>query len=311
MYKLNLYKNMEYRIYALIDPKDGKIKYIGQTKKSLQTRLSNHINSAFQLSRADYNCPRNCWIRNRINNFGEINIILLETTDTLEKCNILEQKYIKKYGRKITNEGILVNTTAGGDNTEHLAKYKTRDVRGKKVDQYTIEGNFVKSWDSIRDIEETLGYGNTHITACCRGTRNMANNFIWRYNGDSFDKYPVKDTRKHYYSMYNIKGEFIKSFENCVEISKEFPNLKSTSNITSVCKGNQLTFGGYVFRFDNDSFDKFPIPSIKCYKNNNFYKSYLSKKEISEDLNITVNTLNYYIGKYGKYKEYTFEYSKI
>ena len=302
---------MEYKIYGLIDPKDNQIKYIGQTKQSLEARLYAHSHTAFNKSRNDYNCPRNCWIRNRVNNFGEITIKLLETTDTIDKCNKLEQYYIKKYGRKIFNEGVLVNTTPGGDNAEHLQKYNTRDVRGKSVDQYTVEGNLVTIWNSIRDIEETLGYSNSHITSCCKGKKNMIYEFVWRYHGESFDKYPVKDTRKHTYTMYDIDGNFIKTYSKCCDILIDFPKLKSTSNITSVCKGRQDTFGGYVFRFDNDPFEKYLISGLKCYKNDVFYKLYKSKKEASEDLNIPLNTLIYHIQKYGKFAEYCFKYNKI
>lgn len=35
--------------------------------------------------------------------------------------------------------------------------------------QETLDGNFVKEWASTREIEQTLGFSNTSISACCRG----------------------------------------------------------------------------------------------------------------------------------------------
>lgn len=49
----------------------------------------------------------------------------------------------------------------------------------KPVLQYDLEGNFVKEWYCLLDAIKK--YKNRHICECCRGKRNKASNYIWRY----------------------------------------------------------------------------------------------------------------------------------
>ena len=49
----------------------------------------------------------------------------------------------------------------------------------KKVNQYDLEGNFIKTWDSIALVKKELGIN--HISDCCNDKRNKAGGFIWRY----------------------------------------------------------------------------------------------------------------------------------
>lgn len=49
----------------------------------------------------------------------------------------------------------------------------------KKVVQLTLEGNFVKIWDSLGDAQEKLGISN--ISYVCRGNRKSAGGYIWKY----------------------------------------------------------------------------------------------------------------------------------
>lgn len=51
-----------------------------------------------------------------------------------------------------------------------------------KVNQYTKENEFVKTWDSIREIERELNISNSNIVACCKGKRKYAGGYIWKYN---------------------------------------------------------------------------------------------------------------------------------
>ncbi len=56
-----------------------------------------------------------------------------------------------------------------------------KSYRAKKVSQFDKEGNFIKTWDFIKQAEEELGISHTHISNCCRGKRKTAGGFIWKY----------------------------------------------------------------------------------------------------------------------------------
>ena len=68
------------------------------------------------------------------------------------------------------------------ENNHHGTAILRRSVtRGKKVLQYDLEGNFIKEWNSAREIERALGYSNVSINQCCRGKIRKSKGFIWKF----------------------------------------------------------------------------------------------------------------------------------
>lgn len=57
------------------------------------------------------------------------------------------------------------------------------ETRTKSVTQYNLQGNKIKVWNSIMEVEKTLKIGNPAITACCKGRKwtKTAGGFIWKY----------------------------------------------------------------------------------------------------------------------------------
>ena len=70
---------------------------------------------------------------------------------------------------------------------QKLSKAKIGKYRGKnsphakKIIQYDKQGNFIKTWDYISQIQEELGINRNCVGACCRGKYKSAGGFIWRY----------------------------------------------------------------------------------------------------------------------------------
>lgn len=63
--------------------------------------------------------------------------------------------------------------------------YGTRTQRAnakkfKCVVQYTLAGEVVKNWDSVKDAEQA-GFHHSAISACCHGQRKSHGGFAWRY----------------------------------------------------------------------------------------------------------------------------------
>jgi len=50
----------------------------------------------------------------------------------------------------------------------------------KKVNQYTIDGRFVKTWLSGKDAVEN-GFSQSGISNCCRGIIKTSGGFVWRF----------------------------------------------------------------------------------------------------------------------------------
>lgn len=64
-----------------------------------------------------------------------------------------------------------------------LAKQKKgkEHLQSKAVNQYDINGNFIKKWYSMMDIQRECGYYVSSICACCKGKRKTAHGYIWKY----------------------------------------------------------------------------------------------------------------------------------
>lgn len=52
----------------------------------------------------------------------------------------------------------------------------------KKINQYDLNGKFIKQWDSVSEIRKKLNV--TNIANCCLGRYKQSNGFIWRYVDD-------------------------------------------------------------------------------------------------------------------------------
>lgn len=65
---------------------------------------------------------------------------------------------------------------------DKIYKYGKNHFNSVIVNQYDLDGTFIKKWYCIRNIEKTLGFDNRNISACCRGKRPTAYGYKWKYN---------------------------------------------------------------------------------------------------------------------------------
>ena len=65
---------------------------------------------------------------------------------------------------------------------EHKSKLsKTHDKRKIPVSQYTIEGVFIASYESIHEAQRLTNIDKNTISRCCRGIQKTAGGFKWTY----------------------------------------------------------------------------------------------------------------------------------
>lgn len=58
---------------------------------------------------------------------------------------------------------------------------RTTDSQKTRVMQYDIDGNLLKVWDSISDIQKDLGFFASNICKCCKGNIKSYKGYVWRY----------------------------------------------------------------------------------------------------------------------------------
>jgi predicted DNA-binding ArsR family transcriptional regulator len=66
----------------------------------------------------------------------------------------------------------------------NLSYEKYMEAICKRVNQYDLNGNYIKTWPSCTIASKELNIAGTRITAVCRGKkyRKTAGGFIWKYS---------------------------------------------------------------------------------------------------------------------------------
>jgi len=143
---------------------------------------------------------------------------------------------------------------------EPFDKYPTHENNYNKikVDQYDINGNLIKTFDSASDAAKSLnkitksGKGQSgHIVSCCTGKRNKAYGYVWRYHSEPFDKYsiiPKKNCKK--INQYSKNNVFIKTYSSIKEASKETGACETT--IIPCCRYKRNYSGGFKWYYADD-----------------------------------------------------------
>ena len=93
-------------------------------------------------------------------------------------CNCYENN---NYGSR----NIRMSKTKKGKpkSEEHKQKLSiaNKGKGSKPILQYTLDGIFIRDWDSATTASKELNIFQTSITACCKGKQKSAYGFIWRY----------------------------------------------------------------------------------------------------------------------------------
>lgn len=73
------------------------------------------------------------------------------------------------------------NNTYGTVGVRKAKKLKNNNCASKPILQFDINGNFIKEWISAALVEKELNIKKPNICKCCKGERNSAGGYIWKY----------------------------------------------------------------------------------------------------------------------------------
>lgn len=238
---------MSYSVYALRFP-NGKM-YIGQTSLTPVKRWEN--------GHGYRGCRK---VNNAIQKYGwsSVEKILLCDGLTNEEADEAEKQYILEY--KTIENGYNIQTGGLNNGAGIKRSKKTRDAialaKCKPVNCYDLSGNFIARYFSTLDAAEKTGIKCGQISAARSGRQKTAGGFVWRHDGDSFDKYTV-EPEMPWKKVAAIKnGEVIAVFCNANEAEKITGILHQ--HIHKACKGQRKTAGGYLWKYatEEDNADK-------------------------------------------------------
>lgn len=213
-------------IYKITNLVNGKV-YIGQSI-NIERRWEKHKTSNDDFA-----------IHQAIKKYGLSNF----TCEIIEECNQdeLNEKeiyWINQYD-SIKNG---YNMIPGGSNGAGFAK-------GKEVQQFTMDGQFIATYSSALQAAEKTGLSHTNICACCREELFHVGGFQWKYTSSNKEIRPLNNPKNLQRSIiqYTLNGSFIREYDSLAEASK-FTNIHKSS-ISNVCNGKSHTAGGYRWAY--------------------------------------------------------------
>lgn len=192
-----------------------------------------------------------------ITNKTEYKIDIILDDLTWEEACKKEKEFIALYGRKDLGKGTLVNLTDGGDGvvgrnpqTQHIIN----KLKWKIVLQYDKQGNFIKKWESGKELEKYYTKVQVNnIQMCCRGVYNSSQGFYWYYE-ENFKKENIKKSqsfkskRKKQILVESLDKTFSKVYYGLEECVKSLNFNVNEEVIRKKCVNN-LEYKGYTFKY--------------------------------------------------------------
>lgn len=82
---------------------------------------------------------------------------------------------------------------SSSQNKKHAyLKEENHVSRGKKVNQYSLDGEFLQSYNSLQEAAAAVGGNFSAISNCCNGKTKSSKGFIWKFSEGSTTKYRRK-----------------------------------------------------------------------------------------------------------------------
>ena len=67
------------------------------------------------------------------------------------------------------------------ENSKQAMKTKDYKYLNTVIVQYDMDGNFIRTYNSLKEAEEKTGIHYTCISHCCKGDNNSGGGYIWKY----------------------------------------------------------------------------------------------------------------------------------
>lgn len=180
------------------------------------------------------------------------------------------------------------NTTIGGIGGGN-------EIQKKTVYQFDLNGNFIRSYKSVRDAAMAVSPDNqdtirVSIKNCCLGTSYSSCGFFWSYYKEFIKKEDYQNNinrRKNKIAQYTLSGKFLRYYDNITEAR----NATGLRNLYSSIRG-ECSIGGFQWRYyTGDDSDIPPFEStvtmyrtkpIICTDSNGIETEYASIKKCIE-----------------------------
>lgn len=133
------------------------------------------------------------------------------------------------------------------NNIEFPPITKRLGKNGKSIVQYDLDGNIIAVFKSAVEAENKTNVSKKLISAVCHGGKRVASNYVWRFYGDDFNKFPTKNKNEIAVDKFDINGNYIQTYGSIKDAAKSIGN--TPGSIRNVLKNKTKTSGGYVWKY--------------------------------------------------------------
>lgn len=125
---------------------------------------------------------------------------------------------------------------------------RRRQLGYRKVNQYTLDGSFVKQYQSVIDASIAMGVVHSSISNACKGYSGTSGGYLWRYANQSAKE--MEATAKRYESLCRqmvvqlTKDEMLVAAYDS-SLSAAMSIKRSDSRICEALKDSRKTAGGF------------------------------------------------------------------
>ena len=115
----------------------------------------------------------------------------------------------------------------------------------KKIDQYTLNGKFIKTYNSITEIAKKYKITKTPIGLCCNKINKTSIGYVWRFHEETQAQQEI-EAEVEKICQYSIDGNLINYFYKMGDAMKQNKNISSEC-INKCLSGKFKTAGGFIW----------------------------------------------------------------
>ena len=252
-------------IYLIINLVNNKF-YVGSAK-NIWSRKLGHLRDLKN------NKHKNSYLQNSYNKYGlqYFIIVLLEKVESENDLIIREQYWIDTLDA--TNKDIAYNicptaeSTLGRHHSEETKIKMSKSMKGikrtvegkrnislsqsKPIIQCTIDGRYIKEWESAVYVSKVLNLSQTNISRACIHKNNYAHNFLWFFKSEYDDKdfnisnFIPRIGKK--INQFTLDGQLIKTWDNYKDI--KIDSEIRTTYLLGCCEGTYKSHKGFIWKY--------------------------------------------------------------
>lgn len=124
------------------------------------------------------------------------------------------------------------------------------------INQYDLNGNFIKTFSSLKEAALELSLNVSNLTTTLKGLQKSYGGFLWSNYGEPAPM-PYKDNRLNHITSSNKRqiiqftkqNELIQIYESAHEAARQIGKSKCANHITECCQGKRKTCEGYIWKY--------------------------------------------------------------